>query len=261
VKVDFFLVGTQKGGSTALHSQLSRVSGLQMARCKELHFFDNELLNWSQVDYTSMHACFDWEDEDVKRGEATPSYCYWPLSMRRIHAYNPEAKIVMLLRHPAYRAYSHWRMEFKRGYEWLSFADAISDKRRARLALARGGVLRSYSYVERGFYSDQIKRLKSLFPDRLLLFLRTDELWLSPQETLDRVARFLGVAPSGTASSDYVVPPTRNLRAIPPQENLADSIRHLTDLYTADIQEAERFTGLSLSDWLAPGYREPMSPP
>jgi hypothetical protein len=43
MKVNFFIIGTQKGGTTALNCFLSRVDGIQMSNPKEIHFFDNNL--------------------------------------------------------------------------------------------------------------------------------------------------------------------------------------------------------------------------
>jgi hypothetical protein len=131
--IDFFIIGTQKGGTTALHSILKSIDGIEVPTTKEVHFFDNESTNWHQPDYKILHKHFNWENKDVIRDEATPIYSYWAPSIERIHAYNPDAKIIMLLRHPAYRAHSHWCMEFQRGKETLQFSDAISERGQSRV--------------------------------------------------------------------------------------------------------------------------------
>jgi hypothetical protein len=261
LKVNFFIVGTQKGGTTALHSMLSCLNGIQMSTPKEIHFFDNEEVDWHQPDYEKLHTCFDWNVENQIRGEATPIYCYWPESLRRIHAYNPEAKIIMLLRHPAHRAYSHWRMEFLRGYETLQFVDAISEKGRWRVAGAPEGVHRIYSYVERGFYSKQINRLKHLFCNQKIIFLRTDELWSAPKLTLEKVARFLGAGFPKETSSNYVAPSFNKLNDIALIDKSLNLLFQLTNLFKEDIRETERLTNIPLSDWLDPDYTEPMARP
>ncbi len=262
LKVDFFIVGAQKSGTTALHSTLSRVDGIQMSMPKETHFFDNEDINWSQANYDSLNTYFDWSSENTIRGEATPIYSYWPESLERIHAYNPAAKFIMLLRQPALRAYSHWRMEFQRGSESLQFADAVSEPGRSRVTRAPGGIHPVYSYVERGFYSKQIKRIKNLFPDEQLIYITSEKLWCEPQEMLKKISRFLGVECSESASSrDYVAPLVDQINPIPPQENLSNLLHQLTNLYEEDIRETERLTGLLLSDWLDPDYEEPMVRP
>jgi Sulfotransferase domain len=259
MKVNFFIIGTQKGGTTALNCFLSRVDGIQMSNPKEIHFFDNDLINWHKTNYNKIHAHFNWSIENQIRGEATPIYCYWPESLRRIHTYNPEAKIIMLLRHPAHRAHSHWRMEFEKGHEVLDFADAISEKGRMRVASAPDCVHRIFSYVERGFYGEQIKRLKKLFPDQQIFFLRTDELWSAPQKSLEKIARFLGIEFSEIVSSEYILPLGKKLKNVHKPKKLVNLLSQLTSLYAEDIQDTERLTGIPLYDWIAPDYQEPMS--
>jgi len=258
MKVDFFIIGTQKGGTTALHSILNSADGIEMSSPKEVHFFDNESIDWLQPDYAQLHKHFEWGDKNSVRGEATPIYCYWPPSLERIHAYNADAKIIMLLRHPAHRAYSQWRMEFQRGDETLQFADVISESGRSRVPISQGSVHRVYSYIERGFYSKQIKRLKGFFGDNQLLFMRTDELWSKPQPAIDKITHFLEVGLSRGNASGYVAPMTLKSHAVSAQHQLPHLIDQLTQLYTEDIHATERLTGISLADWLDPCYSEPM---
>lgn len=257
-KVNFFIIGTQKGGTTALHSSLSRINGIQMSISKEIHFFDNEEFDWNNVDYLRLHEYFDWNTQDVLRGEATPIYCYYPASIQRIHFYNPEAKIIMLLRHPAHRAYSQWRMEFQRGNETLQFKEAISEKGRLRVNQAPGGVHRIYSYVERGFYSNQIARLKDYFPDHQILFLRTDELWSKSQQLIQNIARFLGVSYLGVSKTEYIVPIINKVKPIHARYAYYHEIHKLKTIYEKDIIQTSLLTGISLLDWLDPSYVEPM---
>src|SRR6476661_6425498 len=151
---DFFIIGVQKGGTTALDRFLRKHSQVQMAKVKELHFFDDDSLNWERPDYTRLHEAFDWEAPNpVMRGEATPIYSYWPNSIQRLRNYNRNAKLILSLRHPSFRAYSHWRMEVSRGAENLSFSAAIKPAGRQRVSQSTNGVHRVYSYVERGFYA------------------------------------------------------------------------------------------------------------
>lgn len=157
--VDFFIVGTQKGGTSALDNYLRSYSGLQMANVKEVHFFDDDALDWSNPDYTRLHQSFSWGSSDSSiRGEATPIYTYWPNALRRLHRYNPHAKLIMGLRHPSFRAYSHWRMEAKRGTDVFTFPDAIRERGRRRVDEAPNGVHRVFSYLERGYYADRSRK-------------------------------------------------------------------------------------------------------
>jgi hypothetical protein len=256
--IDFFIVGVQKGGTTALDSYLRQSPFVQMADVKEVHFFDNESLDWSDPAYLSFHEHFEWsQTSGIIRGEATPIYMYWPYAMERILRYNAAAKLIVCLRHPSYRAHSHWRMETMRSAETLPFEDAISEAGRRRVRYAEGGVHRVYSYVERGFYAPQIRRLRQLFPPEQLLFLRTDDLWTRTKSTLSRVYRFLNLAPSAPAGTAYIVP----VRSDGLGTISETALLKLNSLFEVDINETSGLTGLSLADWMEPDYREPMAAP
>jgi hypothetical protein len=79
-RVSFIIAGVQKGGTTALFDYLSDEPGLALSRVKEVHFFDDETLDWSRPDYGAYHAQFGPPD-NRPRGEATPIYLYWPNSL------------------------------------------------------------------------------------------------------------------------------------------------------------------------------------
>jgi hypothetical protein len=255
--VNFFIVGTQKAGTTALDSHLRLHRRLQMASIKEVHFFDDDGLDWSAPDYTRLHQHFDWDQPNVSiRGEATPIYTYWPHALHRLHRYNPHAKLVMGLRHPSFRAYSHWRMEARRGCDPLTFSDAIRERGRLRVAKAPGAAHRIFSYVERGYYALQIEQIYSLFPRDQVLFYRTDHLWNEPHAVVDQVGRFLNLEGRPDVERRYVTPVFAWETAGMSVENR----RLLDGLYTDEIDRTARLSGLNLSDWQDPAYDEPMRP-
>jgi hypothetical protein len=256
--LDFFIIGVQKGGTTALDAYLRRHPSIQMPRVKETHHFDNEGLDWTSPDHGGLHRQFDWAIEGVLRGEATPIYIYWPWSLPRLRQYNPRAKLIVALRHPTLRAYSHWRMEVGRNAETLSFEEAVSEFGRNRVKEAQGGVHRVFSYVERGLYAAQTRRLFEFYSRENVHFLRTDGLWTDPAGTLAAVERFLGVgaAASLLAEQAYVVPGASAETGEMPR----DARSRLDAIFREDIRETAALAGLDLSDWLAPEYREPMRP-
>lgn len=226
-----------------------------MSRLKEPHFFDDDTLDWHAPDVSAYHAHFDFEsDAGEVTGEATPILTYWPGALERVAAYNARARILVCLRHPAFRAHSHWRQERTRGLEEFSFDQAIRERGRARVRDAPGGVHRIYSYVERGYYGAQIERLKSLFPVDQLLFVRTDRLWREPALVLAEIAGFLGIAPPPEEPRrDYHV--WLDSRTQGPIER--EDREYLDGLYASDLRLTARHTSLDLSEWLDPAYEEP----
>jgi hypothetical protein len=82
-----------------------------MARRKEVHFFDDESpFENGSPDEVPYHEAFSPTDPAQLLGESTPAYMYWTDALRRIWRYNPAMKLILLLRNPIERAYSHWNM-------------------------------------------------------------------------------------------------------------------------------------------------------
>ncbi|PWW03583.1 sulfotransferase domain-containing protein [Hoeflea marina] len=254
--VDFFIIGVQKGGTTALDRLCRSHPSMQMAAVKEVHFFDDEAIDWAEPCYQRLHDAFDWSTGDVLRGESTPIYIYWPQALARLRRYNPDAKLILALRHPGRRAFSQWRMERKRSNEALTFDEVISVHGRLRVHLAEAGAHPVYSYVERGFYAAQIERLFDIFPRHQVHFLRTDLLWREPATTLAGVSEFLGIGgwDAAAAVTDYVAPIANAEMEIIPLRARAK----LDTIFRGDIARTAELTGLNLSDWLDPDYQEPM---
>jgi hypothetical protein len=240
MRVDFVIGGTQKGGTSALDSFLRQHPEICMpATRKELHFFDREAEN---TDYNAYHANFNSKPEHRVIGEASPIYMYWETAPSRIWKYNPKMKWILALRNPVERAFSAWNMETKRGKENLAFAEAIEkEPERCREALPLQH--RVYSYIDRGFYADQVRRLFNIFGRDNVLVLLSEELRNEHQKTLRRVFEFLDVDPS-------FVPPEASVFEQEYSDKIEDQLRsRLIETFYSDIKELEKLLGRDLSEW------------
>jgi hypothetical protein len=250
--VDFFVTGVQKGGTTALDLYLRAHPQIQMATVKEVHHFDDETVSWEAPDHSRLESFFDWSISGMVRGEATPIYIYWPDSLIRLHRYNAAAKLIVGLRHPTFRAFSHWRMETKRGSESLPFENAIGWEARSRVRRTPRGAHRIFSYVERSFYSTQITDLLNLFPRHQVFFYRMDFLWSNPENVLRDIQQFLNVAADTRQDRRYIVPiDTTDVGTLSPSARAT-----LDQMFVDDIRATASLTQLDLSDWLEPYYQE-----
>lgn len=191
--VSFLIAGVQKGGTSALFDYLSDYEDVALSRVKELHFFDDETRDWARPDYDAYHAQFD-PPGARPCGEATPIYLYWPNALERIFAYNPAMRLVVTLRDPVQRAWSHWRMEYARGAELQPFAWCVRRGRQRLFDAHPWGHHREFSYVERGFYAEQLGRLLAIFPSEQVLVIRAEDLRADHAATLGAVRCFLGLA-------------------------------------------------------------------
>jgi hypothetical protein len=228
--VSFVIAGVQKAGTTALFDYLSEDPGVSLSRVKEVHFFDDETQDWAHPDYGAYHANFAPAD-GRPRGEATPIYLYWPNCVERIAAYNPAMRLIVLLRDPVERAWSHWKMEYARGAETRPFAWCIREGRQRLFDVKPWGHHREFSYVERGFYAEQLERLFGHFPREQVLVLSADQLSREPAPTLATVRNFLGI-PAGPDPSPRQVHVGKEMDY--GSELTASDVAYLQGVYAAD---------------------------
>lgn len=239
-RVDFMVVGAQKAGTTALFEHLAQEPGLALSSLKEVHFFDDESLDWAAPDYDRYHRHFPAPDGRL-RGEATPIYSYWPNALERIAAYNPAARLILVLRDPVERAWSHWKMEYARGAETQPFAWCIREGRQRLFAADPWGHHRVFSYVERGFYAEQVARIDTLFPRDQLLILTAETLRQQPAAALDRVRGFLGLPPGPPAAARIA---HQGLELDYGSELTPPDVAYLRAVYAGDAERLSTLTGL-----------------
>jgi hypothetical protein len=134
-------------------------------------------------------------------------------------------------------------MEYQRKREFLPFAEAIRIERH-RMRAALPFQHRVYSYVDRGFYSDQIRRFWHFFPRKQTLFLKNEQLRDNPQKALDRVCLFLSIP-----LMKNIKPMT--VHAYPYKSTMTNSDRlYLKELYEMEIYDLEQMLNWDCSAWL-----------
>ncbi len=206
---EILILGAMRAGTTFLHHALSAHPQIAPPRRKELQFFS---LRWSEGvaayrrDLPRRWPAWAYGAAGRPLAlDATPYYLFHPNAPARVRqALGVNFKAIVLLREPADRAWSHYRLSLLRGHEHLGFLDAI-DAEPARLAaeaerLARGDERldaphQTQSYVARGRYAEQLSRWWAVFPRERFLVLNSASLFDAPQATFDRVCRFLEIAP------------------------------------------------------------------
>lgn len=243
-KLDFLIIGVQKAGTTALDSYLREHNEVCMGDSKEIHYFDNELnFHDSNLNYDDYHKNFSPNANHKLIGEATPIYIYWKNAIERIWRYNPNIKIIILLRDPIQRAYSHWNMEVQRGADKLSFSEAIRiENSRAKSALPEQH--RVYSYVDRGFYSEQIRNVWRYFEKSQVLIIKNEDLKNDPDSTLGKVTNFLNI-------SNFKNIQTRTIHSREYKTNISfKDFDYLKGVYFNEVRVLEYMLDIDLSNWL-----------
>jgi len=248
-RLEFIVAGAQKSGTTALHYFFRKHPQIALPDRQEMHFFDDEeIFSRQPVDYELLHRYF--RNRPVRllpvrhglAGEVTPSYLYWKSAMERIRNYNPQMKLIILLRNPIDRAFAHWNMQRFKDRESLDFLDALKEEPR-RIAQSLTIESRRFAYVDRGFYSGQLERVFKFFPREQVKIVKFENFRDRKQETLDEIFEFLGVKPLRRArDKDRNVVPYE--RAMTPEER-----KYLAGVFSADITKLEQMLGWDLSDW------------
>jgi hypothetical protein len=204
---DFIIVGAQKSGTTSLYAYLIEHPCIVPPIAKETSFFDQNFhrgLAWYRSYFprcaTAPHR--DSPGTTTLTGESTAHYMFHPLAAERMARSLPGARILMLLRNPVDRAFSHYQMKVRRRQEPLTFDDAV-DAEAERLAgepekiiadpSYHSQALSRYSYLSRGAYVEQISRLQSFFAPDQMLVLESDEFFKRTAEVFERVLAFLGL--------------------------------------------------------------------
>lgn len=212
-KPNLFIVGVQKAGTTSLHYYLDQHSDIYMSSPKELHMFDNydDISEEKLSDYFNLFS--DGASASI-RGEATPSYIYFPGCLEKVHQYVGDAKIVILVRDPVSRAYSHYWHERKLGWEDLGFKEALQ-----RTPCGNKDVVyhRHFSYIERGLYSAQIRNAQSIFGMDSVKIVRFEDLIQSPLDIVNEILNFveLGMNPLEKLNAE-----SRNASKVPRSKSL-----------------------------------------
>jgi len=197
-KVDFLVCGAQKSGTTSLDSYFRKHTDICLPKnVKELHFFDKDKVFTSlfpSLHYAQYHSFFQQQKNHKITGEITPSYMYWEPSAVRIWKYNPKIKLIFVLRNPIERAFSHWSYNKQLGIESLNFEDAImQEESRCRNSLPKQNM--KWSYTQRGFYTNQIRRFQRLFPSEQMIIINYDDYIRTPENTLNDLTHFLDIKP------------------------------------------------------------------
>src|SRR5688572_26047776 len=100
-KVNLFIAGYGRAGTGLLHYVLRQHREIYFPRQKELRFFSNP----KQREPNEYQAFFKDARPAKYWGDASPEYVNTPETLKRIHAYNPDAKIILTLREPATRLF------------------------------------------------------------------------------------------------------------------------------------------------------------
>lgn len=293
---DAFIVGAAKSGTTSLYQMLAAHPSIFFPEGEKEPFFfcfagqrpDKldprivERVTWDEKNYLALYSD---ATSDAVAMDASTAYLYQHNEViKHLERYYgnqlPSVKIIILLRNPVDRAWSHYLYLIRNGHEALDFEDAIKPECIAERKATRWG----FDYLGYGAYGAQVTAFVERFPHTLILF--TEDL-SDHNRLLTGVHQFLGVThysqdkskktnPSGVPKNRFLVDQMRNnkwlkkmVNLLPEQlkhgllekrdammEDLLEKVemdakmkKQLQEYYASDIRTIEKLTGRDLSAW------------
>ena len=216
---EFVIIGAKRAGTTSLYRYLlshpqilslfPSAAMLPMAEnMKGVHYFDTGYEHgtaWYRSHFPSRLArgiTALRHSEPVIVGEASPYYLFHPLAAGRAADTIPRAKLIVMLRDPVARTYSHYCEQRRNGVETLSFEDALEaesdrlmgdEERLCRDAHSYSFAHEHQSYAAQSVYLPALRRWRDRFPSEQVLVVRSEDFYEFPQTIYDQVMDFLGL--------------------------------------------------------------------
>ena len=193
------IVGAQKAGTTQLYAYLVTHPRCFEASKKEVDYFSKHSersVRWYRSRFPLAFRV-NWRQGHVM--EASPSYLPTPSALRQMKQVLPKTRVIVLLRDPVSRAFSHYQHRKTRHLESRSFAECIREELQANEFPAKFGVALKpnaapmLGYVARGYYALQLELLIKLFPRVKVLMLDSASLFKDTSATCERVFNFMGL--------------------------------------------------------------------
>lgn len=174
----FLGIGVPRAGTTWLHTLLSGHPDVYLpVKRKEVRFFDRHFGHGP-----SWYEAFFPPSEEASRyraiGEISPQYLYCDACPDRIAALLPDVRLLVMLRHPVDRAYSHYGFVRQRKNYGASFEEFLSTRPRA---------------LEMGHYSRHLERFAERFGRDRILPLLFEEAVSDRSPVRRELAGFLGI--------------------------------------------------------------------
>lgn len=183
---DFIVIGAQKSGTTSLFRQLRSHEAFALPTVKELHFFNDPEKAGDPNRVTDYLGHFAGIPADLVTGEATPDYLSNRFAPRLISELVPDARLVVLLRHPVDRAYSAFWHGRRLGHtsRRMTFEEAIERE-------TRESGQPWTDLIATGCYATHLERYLRYFPRDQILIESFSDLTTDPTSTMARVLTFL----------------------------------------------------------------------
>lgn len=204
-KTDFFIAGNSKSGTSALYFFLDQHPDLCMSSPKEPNLFatdfchDQDVGAFTRKTLDAYHGFFEDPTESNIWGEASACYLYSTEAARNIHAFNPDAKIIVIFREPVDFLHSYHLQQLKNpiseGEVIKDFetALALEERRKRGESIPKGCLIPELLYYsERVRYAEHLARFYAYFPPSQVKVIIYDDFKRDNEAVYAEILDFLG---------------------------------------------------------------------
>jgi len=192
---NFFIVGAPKAGTTSLYEYLKNINEIYFPKIKEPHYFSQTVVPENHYitpvrdkkEYLKLY-----ENVDFKiLGDASVYYLSDPETPTLIHNVSPNARIIISLRDPVERVYSHHLMQTNNFWLQTSFHDQLKKEMKHSIPFGKPSIR-----LEAGLYYENVKRYLDIFGKSQVKILIFEEWIKNIEKTFQEILNFLGLTVS-----------------------------------------------------------------
>ena len=188
---NFIVIGASKCGTSSLYAYLKQHPEIFLSHVKETHFF-----SYGKINALGPEAFVSKYYPDAHGykaiGDITPTYFVQPdIVIPRIkEVYGKDLpKLILIMRNPIERAWSHYLHKVRSGEETESFESAL----RLEKERMQRDPLGWWGYMSEGLYATYLSKWLEVFPREQFLFLLTEDLATDVDAVLKSIYSYLGV--------------------------------------------------------------------
>lgn len=218
---DFLIIGGQRCGTTSLFRALMAHPQIRRPNLhKGVNYFD---LNYDQGEqWYRAHFPRRSAGQDLRVFDASGYYMFHPLAAQRIADDLPSVKVIAMVRDPVERAFSAYKHELARGFEWESTFERALELEDLRLAgeaermVAEPGYAsfnhRHHAYRGRGRYAELLQPFIDRLGHQQVLVIESERFFATPEPVYREITDFLDISDTPpTAFERYNARPGKDL--------------------------------------------------
>lgn len=178
-KVNLFLIGMQKSGSTSIFNFLKQCNEISCSNVKETNVFSDDKL---RKNITNKHTTNIYKPDDLSKFfsinnqyqyylEGSINHFYSRGAPLKLYKYNPNAKLILIVRDPIERIISHYKMDLNLGFNGISLNQSLNHE--MNTSQAYGSDL---GYIEMSYVEKYLDNWLKYFDKNNILILNFNDL-------------------------------------------------------------------------------------